>query len=313
MLTDWWNAHCVSCYFSCTPQGESWMEVDQALAIWRGLIEASPHGCRVHITGGEPFGDWPRLIELCRRAADDGLGPLQKVETNAYWATDEAIAADRLRALDEAGMEVVAISADPYHQQFVPIEHCRLLARVGGEVLGAWRVQVRWRDWLADGCDTGDLPQGQREQLFTEYAAGGRDRLCGRGAMWLGKHLQLKPAEEFDNNSCRDALLRSKRVHVDPTGRLVPGTCAGITLGTAGAESVRRLWDRLADDHAERPIVGRLARRGPVALLQEALQTGFQPAGGYARKCQLCWSLRGHLARRGLYGAELAPTWPYEQ
>ena len=288
------------------------MGVEQALDIWRGLIDTSPRGCRVHITGGEPFGDWPRLIELCRRAAGEGLAPLQKVETNAYWATDKAVISDRLKALDEAGMEVLAISADPYHQQFIPIERCRLIVRVGEDLLGPERVQVRWPDWLADGCDTGELSQSQRELFFAEYAAKKRDRLCGRGALQLGKSIQLKSAEEFDDNPCREPLLRSKSVHADPAGRLVPGTCAGITVGTVGAESVMQLWERLADDHAERPIVGRLARRGPVALLREALQTGFQPADGYADKCQLCWSLRGHLARHGLHSAELAPIAAYE-
>ena len=45
--------------------------------IWEGLIEGSPHGCRIHLTGGEPFGGFELLLEICRSARRKGLGPLE--------------------------------------------------------------------------------------------------------------------------------------------------------------------------------------------------------------------------------------------
>ena len=102
MLTDWCNASCATCYLCCGPDGRAEMSVEFALDLWRQLIDACPHGCRIHLTGGEPFGRWERLIELCRRARDQGLGPLEKIETNAFWATDERIVRKRIAALDVA-------------------------------------------------------------------------------------------------------------------------------------------------------------------------------------------------------------------
>ena len=312
MLTDWCNASCASCYLSCAPDGRAEMSVEFALELWRQLIEASPHGCRVHLTGGEPFGRWKRLIELCRRARDEGLGPLEKIETNAFWATNERIARERIGALDAAGMQKLSISADPYHQQFVPLERCRLAARVSEELLGRARVQVRWRDWLAEGFDTDALPAERRESVFALYAAAGRDRLNGRAVKALGRHLPVKPLSELDDSPCREALLRSRHVHVDPTGRVMAGTCAGIVFGTAGSERIAQIWARLTADHGDRPIVAPLAARGPVGLLAAARAEGFCPRETYAGKCQLCWDIRRHWARRGQFQDALAPATAYE-
>jgi len=313
MITTWCNAECASCYLNCSPRrrGED-MSVERALSLWAGLIAACPHGCRIHLSGGEPFGDWPKLIEMCRRAKAEGLGPLEKVETNAFWATDAAVVRDRVSALDAAGMRKLSISADPYHQQFVPIERCRLAAAVAEEVLGPERVQVRWRDWLADGFDTGGLADARRAEVFSQYAAGGRDRLCGRAADVLTAANVQKSWREVADVNCRQVVLRSRHVHVDPSGWVMPGTCAGIVLGRARTgDQIAEIWRRLADDYDARPVVGTLARHGPAALAERALAAGFAPRAGYASKCQLCWDVRRHLAGLAMYDDELGPAWIY--
>jgi len=312
LLTTWCNARCASCYLCCEPVRADRMPMPLALRTWRGLIAASPHGCRVHLSGGEPFGDWPGLLALCRAAAAEGLGPLESVETNAFWATDAAAVRERLRALDAAGMGKLVISADPFHQAYVPIARPRLLARVAEEVLGAGRVQVRWRDWLADGGDVAARDVGARRALFRRWAHGGRDRLNGRAAEELAPLLPGRPAEAWTGVSCREPLLRSRHVHVGPDGGVQPGVCAGILLGDASGEDVGTIWRRLEADHGDRPIVGTLARAGPAGLLPMAEAAGYRRRpGGYASRCHLCWEVRAHLVRAGLGGDEMGPKWMY--
>jgi len=313
MLTQWCNASCASCYLRCHPGRREEMSADEAIRLWRELIDACPHGCRIHLTGGEAFGRWDRLIELCRRASDEGLAPLANVETNAFWASDEAVVRDRLTALAAAGVKKFVISADPYHQQYVPIARARLAARVGEEVFGAGRVQVRWRDWLDGGCDTDAMTDSERAALFARYAAGGRDRMNGRAAEVLAPLLADKTPEDLADEPCRDALLRSRHVHIGPGGWIMPGVCAGILVGRADErQSVGECWRRLADDHADRPVVGALAASGPTALLPMARQAGFTPAEKYADKCHLCWDIRRHLQPCGPRGDELGPGELYE-
>lgn len=294
LVVTWWcNASCAHCYMGCGPDCGDEITVDRALELWEQLIAASPHGCRVHLTGGEPFGDWPRLIEICRQAKVQRLGPPHAIETNAFWATDADICLDRLRQLDEAGMEMLCISADPYHQQFVPIERCRLLAAAARSLLGGHRVRVRWDDWLATGRD---MPAGS---AAARYLVPRHDRVNGRAAALLADDLPLKPAAEFADMPCEGPLLRGKAVHVDTQGRVMPGTCAGIILGLAAGRSIAQVWRDLCDDWKSRPVLSRLAGQGPVALMNLAKDIGYVPLAGYACKCHLCWHVRQWLVQSG--------------
>lgn len=282
-----------------------------ALDCWRQLQKTSPHGCRIHLTGGEPFGDYPMLLDLCRRAQAEGLGPLQKIETNAFWATDEGICRRRIGELAQAGMQKLSLSADPYHQQFVPIRRVRTAAAVAREMLGPQRVQVRWEDWLTEGFDTHALSPAERRGVFIRFGREGRDRLNGRAAERFPDENGGKCLSDLADGNCRESLLRSKHVHVDPDGMVVPGVCAGIILGRL-SDGIARVWRDLYCGWADRPIVGRLAEAGPVGLLDEAVGKGFQPAERYDRKCRLCWEVRKFFLQRGEYLDELGPVWMYQ-
>jgi organic radical activating enzyme len=308
-LTDWCNARCASCYLACRPERNEWMDVEMALGVWQQLEALSPHGCRVHLAGGEPFGDMPRLLEILHRAGRAGL-TCQKVETNGFWAADETTAREMLRDLRETTMGELLISADPFHQQFVPIDVARQAARLAEEVLGAGRWRVRWQDWLEQGVDVRSLDDVARQKLFAEWIAQGRDRLNGRAAEQLARTLPRQPIEAFDALSCREGLLRGKHVHVLPDGGVYPGTCAGLVLGNVHRESIGKMWRRLEQDHADRPVLGPLIEGGPVELLRR--RAGLELSSrGYASKCHLCWSLRKQLAEKGEYAQEISPAWVY--
>ena len=312
LVTYWCNAQCESCYLNCRGQCDESMSVESAVDYWAQLIDASPHGCRVHLTGGEPFGNFRHLLEICSLAKSRRLGPLDKVETNAFWAADEAIIRDRLTRLDHAGMHKLVISTDPYHQQFVPIDYCRTLAATAERILSPQRVQVRWRDWLDEGFDTDNISRSRRDELFAQYAQRRRDRFTGRAAGTLAQYVEQTNIEDLADNPCSEPLLRSRHVHVDPAGRVFPGTCAGIILGNLAQQSVTDLWQKLNDDYNDRPILAPLVRGGPVALLDRASDVGFVPQKTYAGKCHLCWDIRQYLAGKNLEPTELGPAWMYQ-
>ena len=206
----------------------------------------------------------------------------------------------------------LTISADPYHQQFIPIERPRRLARVAAEVLGAARVRIRWQTWLERGFDLAGLPAARRSEILQRHAAGGTDRLTGRAADGLDGQMQLRPAAAFDDNPCNETLLRGRHVHVAPDGSVWPATCIGIVVGNALRRPVAAIWRDLAAREGEGGLVGALQRRGPVGLMELALKEGFvdRPAG-WASKCQLCFHLRRHLAAAAAAPEELGPAWIY--
>ena len=209
-------------------------------------------------------------------------------------------------------MEKLVVSTDPFHQQFVPIGRCRLAARVSQDLLGEGRVQVRWRDWLANGHDTDRMDDAARRRLFARYASAGRDRMTGRAAEQIADELPCTPVEGCADTPCKDRLLRSRHVHVLPGGWIAAGVCVGIVLGQARGEDIPAIWRRLLEDHADRPIVAALAAQGPVGLLPEARRLGYRPRARYAGQCHLCWDIRSYLAANGLHDEELAPAGVYQ-
>jgi hypothetical protein len=222
-------------------------------------------------------------------------------------------------------MQKISISADPYHQRFVPIRRCRLLADVAAQVLGPGRVQVRWADWLANGVDMGAAgpdaaeppPELERREILARYAALGRERLNGRAAGGLAKITHIKEPRYSADMPCGWTLLRGRHVHVDASGIVMPGTCAGIILGQADANTnATELWRWLERDWQSRPVVGVLAARGPTALAADASRLGFVPLESYASKCHLCWHVRKWLlgrARDVQVLSELGPRRLYDE
>jgi len=309
MLTDWCNASCSSCYLYCNPSRNNWMSAADAIRVWQELREISPHGCKVHLTGGEPFGNYELLLKITQEATAKGLGQTDKIETNGFWAANADIVRKRITELDAAGMRLLAVSCDPYHQQFVPMKTVRLLVRTAEEIITPQRVQVRWRDYLEMGCDTNLLEEPQRDRLYMDWIKKDRDRISGRAADVLSSYMEKYPPETFAGQDCRDSLLKSGNIHVSPTGVVLPGVCSGLCLGNALQEHVGDIWSRVYKSHNDMPILGTLANSGPFGLLDIAKKTGFRSDPlGYAGKCHLCWEIKKYFAQNHMFENELCPV-----
>ncbi|MBN1845800.1 MAG: radical SAM protein [Sedimentisphaerales bacterium] len=312
MLTYWCPSRCACCYVFAGPRSgrpETEMGADQAVQYWRQIRQlAGPRG-RVHLTGGEPFGRFGRLIKILQLACEQGLAGLEKIETNAYWCTTAERVRRRLLELRSRGLTKLQVSTDVYHQEYVPIERVRLAVRIAADLLGPDRVQVRWRDFLQDPvCLDARQPDGRR-QAFHQALQRRPERLLGRASRQLAGLFPLRPYREFAEKTCVRSLLGARHVHIDGAGNVFPGTCVGLIAGNvraAGPGGITDLWRRF--DIQEHPIMSVLAGQGPVGLAELAARNGFVPAGGYADGCHLCFDVRRFLYDRGFYRAYLGPA-----
>jgi len=311
LTTYWCNAACEFCYVYSSPRLGGRLEPDLALSIWSSLHElAARHGhtMRIHLAGGEPFGDWPHLLSLVSRARRAGLPPVEKIETNAFWATSDGLTRSRLEQLAALGVERLVVSCDVYHQQFVPFERVRRCVEIARQVLCRGRVRVRWWDFYNQPLDPRPLSAAQRRAAFAAAMARHRDRLTGRAAERLADLLELHPPEAFAQQNCVSAVLHSRHVHIDPYGHVFPGVCSGIILGNAARHPPADLWHHLAANWRDHPIVSAVVTGGSYALMQLALRHGYQPRpAGYADKCHLCHHVRSFLFERGRLREWLGP------
>jgi hypothetical protein len=313
LLTYACNARCAFCYVAAGPQHRDTLETATALALWRSLDElAAAHGktMRVHLTGGEPFLDWVRLVALVRAARDAGLTPVEKIETNAFWATDENLTRARLELLAALGVGKLVVSTDVFHQEFVPLECVRRCVEIGRRVLGRGRVVVRRWDFPRHPVDVRGMSAAQRSAAFRQALGRYADRLTGRAAAVLAPLLPGQAAEMFRGLDCADEVLRSRHVHIDSYGHIFPGTCLGVILGRAavGGSSVAEVWRARAQDWREHPVVAALVAGGSYELLQRAREYGYRELdAGYASKCHLCSHVRHFLFQRGEWPEYLGP------
>ncbi len=306
LLTYKCNCACEFCYYNCSPAKAGLMTVDTAMRAWRFLESLAGEGARVHLTGGEPFLYWERLVEILEQAQKNGLGKCDMVETNGFWALSEKIAAQRLKILDDLGVRRFKISTDPFHQEFVDVEIVRRLATIAREILGPERVLVRWEKYLDNPVDLKGLDAERRNAKLICAMEDYKCRFTGRAATKLASLAKPGQIESTAATNCSKEFLAAKGVHIDPYGNVFSGTCSGIILGNVNAESLEDIWRQF--DPSGSGFVGKLFNHGPVCLLDAAAEKGCEKADFYATKCHLCTSVRQFLFDNGLEKSVVGPA-----
>jgi organic radical activating enzyme len=287
------------------------MPVDTAMSAWQSLRRLAGNGAKVHITGGEPFLYWEHLVQLLEEARRQNLGKADTIETNGFWATDDKIIRQRLRALDELGMHRLKISTDPFHQEYVDAAPIRLLADVAADILGLNRVLVRWRKYLEDPVEMKCLSAVERDnkyiQAMNEYPC----RFTGRAASKLAELVAAKPLETLASMNCKSDFLAAKGVHIDPFGNVFSGTCSGIIVGNISQATLDEIWTQF--NPAQGELFSTLFDLGPYGMLDRATKAGYKTAKAYASKCHLCTSVRQFLFDKGMEQSVLGPAECYSE
>ena len=333
MLTYQCNAACEFCYYHCSPHKGGLMPVETCLAAWRSLGILAGAEAKIHLTGGEPFLYWDHLLEILQKGKEQSLGPVDLVETNGFWATDDRLIVDRLDALVALGVQRLKISVDPFHQEYVDVEPARRLAAAAREKLGPDRVLVRWEKYLrGEGVPPLHSPcgvigavqdgvQGQdglamckggtpspRNRAYIEAYRDYPFRCTGRAA----GHLAGLIADEGNhqssiiNHPCLPGFLGAKGVHIDPHGNVFSGTCSGIILGNVHQTPLEEIWKAFHPGHIT--LVQTLCERGPCGLLEKAKLLGYRELPAYADKCHLCTDIRQFLFERHVEPSIIGPA-----
>jgi hypothetical protein len=310
---------CKHCLYACSPHWPAdWISEADAERVLAQLAHTmrgrySRRGQvgvndGIHLTGGEPFLNFDLLLRLAELAQRLGI-PSTFVETNGFWCRDDVTTREKLRALQDAGLDGILISANPFILEQIPFERTERAARISREVFGPNAIVYQrffYEQFQALGL-RGTLP-------FTEYLARAGYGLQhvelfanGRVPYTLTALFEQHPAQRFFGVSCRWELVREWHIHVDNYGNFVPGFCAGLSLGDArNLEALCR-----GVDLDERPVLQALLT-DLAGLYGLGRDYGYQERDGYVSKCHLCLDVRRHLARHGDF-CELRPIEFYER
>jgi hypothetical protein len=288
---------CRHCLFHCSPRRpDVCVSVEDGVEFLRQLRQTDRV---IHIAGGEAMMYYPQMLEICRRAHQDGAAP-HFFETNASWCVDDDTTRRRYEELLDLGVRGVLISADPYHQAFVP-PHRRLRAY-------QWAVEVYGRkNVLAGDYSLEQLMEfrriGKDEARLGMYSREHAPRLVGRAGESLAPFYPVRDLDALVGDtlwhggpagrSCRSEFDPEEmwEIHIDPYGNIQ--TCCGIIVGNVRE---RPLLEWMRDGfHTRNELVRMAYEEGPYAYLRLAEERGYVAADGYPQKCGLCWEARKFL------------------
>lgn len=289
------TASCRHCMFASSPEcKKDYITREKAEEVACLLERAGT--ISVHIGGGEPFMDFDGLCGLIQALSRHGIG-IDYIETNGYWAKDEAFARRRLEVLKRLGVYTIMVSVDPYHIEYVPLEMplklVSLLREMGFDYF-IWQERFLKPLLKLDLTKTHTHEElkkllGEDYELKTarEYGLG----INGRALGFAKSLYPLKSAEEVATDESCSSLTRPHHCHIDLYGNAIPSRCTGICAKAEDYLSGNITLEKY-------PVFSRLISGGVRELLSFAMEKGFVPdKDGYATKCELCFAIREFLER----------------
>jgi len=295
LLTERCNIHCSHCWVESAENTKTDMTLSEALGYVDQAAEI-PSMEWISLTGGEAF----LLPELMMRVVEHASASGLRTEcvTNCAWADTVEEAEERMGALMDAGLEVVNISSDDFHQEHVPfgnVVNCFEAAREHGlkivvmsatrkkgslgvdEIarrLGEDEIKILGREtsqplsYSALAVETGFVPVGRGAHLPREE--------------WL---IESSPVE----GPCRLVL---RDVGIDPRGNVLQCCSAASILDNArlGNASDMKLKDIL-ERAGQSPLYKALSERGPSGIARDL---GMEIEGRFVSRCHLCHEVMRH-------------------
>jgi len=266
------------------PLNEAKKYIDQASGI--------PTMEWISFTGGEPFLLPTVLNELVGYASERNLRT--ECVTNCSWAETLEKAEETLGALKDSGLDVLNVSADDFHQQFVPLDY------VGNCFEAAQRLGLRTVIMSAarrEGTlslseivkSLGPekimlLENGKPSEIDSAIAVESGFIPAGRGAE-LPREKWLIGKSAVDG-PCRLVL---RDIGIDPDGELL-ACCSASSVLSKGrlGNAIDTGLEELLSDAWDQPLFRILSERGPSSL---ADSLGIPWKDGFVNRCHLCYEV----------------------
>lgn len=256
-----------------------------------------------HLTGGEPFINFPLLLSYVELASKMGL-PSLFVETNCFWCSSDTIVRDRLNMLRKAGLHGILISVNPFMLEHIDFRNVKRCIRIAMEVFGYKGTMVYHPYFYTQAEDIGVNGRLSFEEYLRLASARNYSVVdildpsiilpMGRLCYKLDRFYSKIDARSYFGERCLDELTRPWHIHIDCYGNYIPGYCGGISLGNI------RMIDEILEvgvNLADKPILKALSIdiRELYKLAVEGY--GYKPLDrGYISKCHLCLDIRRYLA-----------------
>jgi hypothetical protein len=288
------TAACMHCGTFSSPKEETWLPIDVMLDV---IDQAAEDDFDVvAFTGGEATLAETHLTLGMERAAAGSM--IVRLVTNAWWAKDDASAAEHVARYQGAGMDEINLSTGDQHVRFVDLE---CVIRATGAALAAGlpvgiMVEVKDGRELTEGTirDRPDFQQLERrfpDGSVTFFESPWAPMHPGRTYRYP-EGVATNRANLSSRSGC-DSVLTTTTLQAD--GRL--GACCGLGLrkipelnvGDAETTTVAEARETAANDFLKHWI----RVDGPERILAWAsdIDPGIEWEDMYGHRCQACLRL----------------------
>ena len=287
-LTNRCNAACRVCCFHCGPRRSLVMDegvvrhcIDEAAAM--GTVE------QVRFSGGEALLHPEMLARLCRYAKERHGIP-SAVISNGFWARDVRAGRVLMEELKACGLEKVRISADLYHQEYVPAEVVRSALRIASDLdmlESVTIMDVKGHHNIRASLET-LRPGIYLAPYIVWYPLCLTSELACDPKVGLDRR-DVEEAVPWDACYCDD--FSGPRVFWDgriynccsPFSFEIPRMC----VGKASETTVEQAWRQMNRD----PILDMIRRDSVSWLARKARELGVEVRDRYSSGCELCRDL----------------------
>jgi pyruvate-formate lyase-activating enzyme len=115
--------------------------------------------------GGEPL-LYPETVYAVMKIASELNIPKRQIITNGYFSKDAARIREVARRLAEAGVNDLRLSADAFHQEYIPLEPVKIFAEEAKAAGIPIRIQPAWLVSRDDGNEYNIITK----QIISEFA-----------------------------------------------------------------------------------------------------------------------------------------------
>jgi radical SAM protein with 4Fe4S-binding SPASM domain len=268
------NAECRHCFFDAGPNRDEVMSLSLGL---KAIDEAAELGVEwVSLTGGEPFLETELIENLVEHANHLGLNT--EIVTNGFWAETPENAEKTLEPLVKKGLNVLNLSLDDFHQEYVSLSYVRnaydaalhLKLRVvimttinNNNKITAETIPKLLLDPKIQVIATPKIREHHALLIETPITPAGRAEKISEHEYRL-----------ITSVKCNEAL---RDIGIGPKGEVYP--CCGplaskVTLGNINDSSLRRILEDASD-----------------TAFFKGLKEGIRVSGAFTSRCHACLSL----------------------
>jgi MoaA/NifB/PqqE/SkfB family radical SAM enzyme len=245
--------------------------------------------------GGEPL-LYPEIVCAIHEQASKLGIPVRDVITNGFWSTKAGKIQEIAQSLAKSGVNEVAISADCFHQEFIPL---KTVKKAATSLIEAGIERVRWNPcWVVS--KESDNKYNRRTKAIlqklrnpqVEESEGNSVQPKGRALSSLAEF--LPPRVSVPKGKCGDMpytekLDSVKTISVEPDGRVA--VCENFYIGNAFKSDIIGILENY--DPFKIPEVKSILERGMDGLVNWAKKRGVEPRPeGYYNICHMCTDLR---------------------